>query len=52
MINQEFFKEHENLKHCKVYHKINDASLAIKRLLRLSIFSTPYRVSPWVDILR
>ena len=22
MINQEFFKEHENLKHCKVYRKI------------------------------
>ena len=22
MINQEFFKEHENLKHCKVYCKI------------------------------
>ena len=40
MINQEFFKERENLKHC------NHASLVIKQLLWLSVFSTPYRVCP------
>ena len=51
MINQEFFKEHENLKHCKVYRKIM-LPWKKKQLLWLSVFSTPCRVSPWMDILR
>ena len=50
MINQEFFKEHENLKHHKVYRKITLPSGNKTAPLAVS-FHYSLECPPWVDIL-